>query len=397
MSSQSSSSSQGSGVCSTCHRSIALTASGVVHCHGPRSSRCSGSGQPAVQVAANPPFSISLTPLPQLQTRTTTQVQPPRTTTGPTRASGKILKRIPRASRDRCGKKLAVILDAIVTDNKYENWYRLLRFADRCLRQPHRGGRRWHLASAVNELIDAETDQMTAGPNSKVRTRKRKESDPLESMANRVAAKLEEGDFRGAVRLACSENTLAPKSEATYRALMEKHPSLHPDSSIPGCPPAQSGCFDISEEELVRAIYSFPAGSAGGPDGLRPQHLKDLISPGADGSRQVLLPALVSFIGLVLNGNTPASIRPFFFGANLTALEKKNGGVRPIAVGGHSTSTNCKSGWNESDGGDGSLTCAGSVGVWCPEGLRGCSACCYRVPERLWFELCLEVGFQECI
>ena len=30
---------------------------------------------------------------------------------------------------------------------------------------------------------------------------------------------------------------------------------------------------------------------------------------------------------------TPASWRPFFFGANLTALQKKSGGVRPIAVG----------------------------------------------------------------
>ena len=32
-------------------------------------------------------------------------------------------------------------------------------------------------------------------------------------------------------------------------------------------------------------------------------------------------------------GSTPVSICPFFFGANLFALQKKNGGVRPIAVG----------------------------------------------------------------
>ena len=85
---------------------------------------------------------------------------------------------------------------------------------------------------------------------------------------------------------------------------------------------------------MIRAINSFPAGSAGGPDGLWPQHFKDLIAPGADDSRQALVPALVSFTELVLNGKTPASIRPFFFGATLIALEKKGGGVRPIAVGG---------------------------------------------------------------
>ena len=43
--------------------------------------------------------------------------------------------------------------------------------------------------------------------------------------------------------------------------------------------------------------------------------------------------ALASFLSLVLSGRTPLSIRPYFFGANLFALEKKDGGVRPIAVG----------------------------------------------------------------
>ena len=43
--------------------------------------------------------------------------------------------------------------------------------------------------------------------------------------------------------------------------------------------------------------------------------------------------ALVLFVELVLNGDTPTSIRPLSFGANLTALRKKGGGVRPIAVG----------------------------------------------------------------
>ena len=36
---------------------------------------------------------------------------------------------------------------------------------------------------------------------------------------------------------------------------------------------------------------------------------------------------------MVLSGRTPLSIHPYFFGANLCALEKKDGGVRPIAVG----------------------------------------------------------------
>ena len=36
---------------------------------------------------------------------------------------------------------------------------------------------------------------------------------------------------------------------------------------------------------------------------------------------------------LILKGNTPSQLRPYFFGASLVALRKKDGGIRPIAVG----------------------------------------------------------------
>ena len=42
----------------------------------------------------------------------------------------------------------------------------------------------------------------------------------------------------------------------------------------------------------------------------------------------------MSFVKLVLEGSTPPFVRSFFFGATLIALEKKVGGIRPIAVGG---------------------------------------------------------------
>ena len=77
----------------------------------------------------------------------------------------------------------------------------------------------------------------------------------------------------------------------------------------------------------------FPNGSAGGPDGSRPQHLKDLIGSSAGVGGSLLLRALTSCINLILAGQTPEPVRPLFFGVNLVALEKKEGGVRPIAVG----------------------------------------------------------------
>ena len=110
------------------------------------------------------------------------------------------------------------------------------------------------------------------------------------------------------------------------------HPHPHPDTSIPP-PPSDVPAITVSEEEIVRAIRSFPNGSAGGPDGLRPQHLKDMTGATASGGARALLPALAQFVALVLQGKTPPTVCPFFFGASLTALSKKEGGIRPIAVG----------------------------------------------------------------
>ena len=98
-------------------------------------------------------------------------------------------------------------------------------------------------------------------------------------------------------------------------------------------PPADNANDSIlaTPGAVFPAIRSFPNWSAGGPDGLRPQHLKDLLGlPGR--SSGSLLAALTSFSNLVLKGLVP-SIRPYFFGASLIALNKKGGGIRPIAMG----------------------------------------------------------------
>ena len=99
-------------------------------------------------------------------------------------------------------------------------------------------------------------------------------------------------------------------------------------------PPVDSSLSpSISEEALATAIQSFPNGSSSGPDGLSPQHLKDMIGASAHSSGPALLSALTSLTNIILQGKVPRAVRPFFFGASLIALEKKDGGVRPIAVG----------------------------------------------------------------
>ena len=58
-----------------------------------------------------------------------------------------------------------------------------------------------------------------------------------------------------------------------------------------------------------------------------------MTGPITNSGAQGLISALSRFITVVLQGKVPMSIRPFFFGASLTALTKKEGGIRPIAVG----------------------------------------------------------------
>jgi hypothetical protein len=82
-----------------------------------------------------------------------------------------------------------------------------------------------------------------------------------------------------------------------------------------------------------RALSKFTQGSSGGPDGLSPQHLKDLIVKNSGMAGTSLIDALTEVTNIILSEAVPREILPFLYGANLTALEKKGGGIRPIASG----------------------------------------------------------------
>ena len=62
----------------------------------------------------------------------------------------------------------------------------------------------------------------------------------------------------------------------------------------------------MDECEVRKAVLTFPAGSAGGPDGLRPQHIRDLLMCREAGPE--FLSALTAFVNLVLAGGCPSVI-----------------------------------------------------------------------------------------
>ena len=157
--------------------------------------------------------------------------------------------------------------------------------------------------------------------------------DPERQLRRSVESKILDGNISGAVRILTSDDSIAPVTDETMQALRLKHPPANADASFPEKFPISPEFPHVNEGEIWTAIMSFPNGSAGGLDGLKPQHLKDLINPaGAEAASKLCL-TLAKFAGFVLRTAIPESMRRIFFGASLTALRKPDGGIRPIAVG----------------------------------------------------------------
>ena len=307
--------------CSVCGLNLQMRQDGNIRIHGPVTSRCPGSEQPPIP--SNPP--------PDPPSTTTAAIDLNTTPLNPGRSNTRIISRIPRPARDAVARKLSEILNGVCSDNNEEAWNRLFLFSRRCLRAPCRGGNRRNLASFIQRVVNEETDIETGTHQQFKHSTVR---DPLKNLAARVASKLEVGDFRGAVRIASSNDSFAPVNSQTLDLLKEKHPPRNPSFESPP-EPIQSAVNSIvvTPSDILAAIRSFPAGSAGGPDGLRPQHLKDLFTSRSGLGANLLQDALCRFVNFVIKGEVLDEARPFFFGASLIALTRPDGGVRPIAVG----------------------------------------------------------------
>ena len=108
-----------------------------------------------------------------------------------------VLKRIPRLSRVTAARKLAIVVEQVVSRNDLPSWSRLLSFPKKCLHTPRRGGKRWSLSNLVNRQVSQESHEP---PNSGLPDvqppRNSRRRNWMEQLATRVSSKLEEGDYR---------------------------------------------------------------------------------------------------------------------------------------------------------------------------------------------------------
>ena len=139
---------------------------------------------------------------------------------------------------------------------------------------------------------------------------------------------------QGGTRLLTSDDTVAPHNDATLSALRAKHPPAPHDVELPNpAPNMDLQNLNVDTDTVLSAVTSMQSSSGAGLDGMRPLYLQQILGADtADRGRRLLF-ALTSLVNIAMRGAIPEVARDCFFGASLCALAKKDGGIRPVAVG----------------------------------------------------------------
>ena len=290
-----------SGTCSVClaTRQIHIR-DGTLHKHGPRHDPCPGSNKPPLQAAVSQSSASNVNSACGSQDRSVKSVCPsadpnsrppgvvPSTqSTSPapfwSPDGATVIKRIPRSARHACASHLSSVLRKVVLNpDKSTLRQDLFNWGYTVLRTPKRGGKRHNLTATIKQRISSFAASQTDRSDLNSHT-ERRQANPKSSISQAVSAKLEDGNVRAAVRILMSHDSPAAPSQDSFKAMLEKHPPASSNlSDLPAPDPQQ--CLSVTEAEVRQAILSFPTGSAGGPDGMRPQQIRDLIMSREAGS-----------------------------------------------------------------------------------------------------------------
>ena len=148
---------------------------------------------------------------------------------------------------------------------------------------------------------------------------------------------VEEGALAKAAKHLVSRGVADSHDPDVAAKLRDLHPSGQPialggEGELPLSIPTDLNVADTEwGKRAVLAIASFPPGSATGPSGLRPCHLKECLR--RPGSCSALQGGLGAFIEAACGGKLPRQLAESLCASNLIAINKKDGGVRPIAFG----------------------------------------------------------------
>jgi hypothetical protein len=209
-------------------------------------------------------------------------------------------------------------------------WSLLLNFCNTILAKPSKSGQNDSLASIIKTRINNYITFFDVKEDNSVRKNKIRSEYSEEQLSRVITSKIEDGNIRAALRILLSDDKPAENNNETFSKLLERHPSVNSNrATVTDATPENA--LQVTESDVFKAINSFPNGSSGSLDGLRPQHIMNILNN--KDTKPALLSAITAFVNLLLQGHCAPDIIPILFGGSLTALAKKSGGIRPIAVG----------------------------------------------------------------
>ena len=253
------------------------------------------------------------------------------------------LKWAPKATRGEIAREVSVVWGRAASHPEdLRNWKLLLMFWRTIL--PAGRGPRISDAYSQTRLVRERLRRWRGGEYkhlwdeattlTKQKKSSRKKTSQLDKTqadinAERAAILASEGQYSKAIQALTSEG-MAPVNRATEAQLRRLHPSS--DNIVGPLPVTDVQQLSFTEQEVLDAANKFKKGSAPGPSGLRPEHLKSVVRA-APNRKDRALSNMTKLVNLIMSGKVPESVAPFLCGARLHAANKKDGGIRPIAVG----------------------------------------------------------------
>ena len=249
-----------------------------------------------------------------------------------------VIRRVPRGARLVVAEALTAVMKRALNFNNVSAWIILLVFPYAALSLPRNAEadddctlttkvkRQTSLfmemtetmkVTALLEVMTSEADLGRSGGNHTFRDGplaarsrsaapyKRKVTSStqttMERLKKTVSLKLADGDVKGAIRLLSSSNEIARDSPEVTTKLKAKHPAPPANLQMPPSPDG-SERWKATDSDVLAAIASFNTGSAGGLDGLRPAHIKDLISRSSGEAGIRLITELTRLVNLAIQG-----------------------------------------------------------------------------------------------
>ena len=195
------------------------------------------------------------------------------------------LKWCPKAARGDFARELASLFSRL-SDNPGEvRIWKLWFMFTRCILPAGRGSRAgdaYSMARLVRErLAQWRSGEYTAlwekaidlTKVTKKRGRKKKEEEKSQEKRNaeRATVLAQDGQYSKALQALTSAG-MAPPSNANLKIMKEKHPAA--PGNLAASPTTDVPQMSFGQAEVEKAVKKFRRGSAPGPSGLRPEHLK---------------------------------------------------------------------------------------------------------------------------